>query len=94
MSDIAWFQQLYRHGLTSSLVGETLVASHDLVIVAVLVLLALIMTFPDQYRRGMAKLCSVREDRFPAYPRPAAICLFAFFGLILLVDLIRYAGSR
>lgn len=69
-------------------------ASHDLVIVAVLILLGLIMRFPDQYRRGMARLCSVPEDSFPAYPRSAAICLFVFFGLILLVDVIRYVGSR
>jgi len=68
--------------------------SHDLVIIAVLVFLALMMRFPDQYRRGMARLCSVPENRVPAYPRSAAIGLILFFGLILVLDFVRYVASR
>jgi hypothetical protein len=59
-----------------------------------LVVLALIVRFPDQYRSGMARLCSVEEDRIPPYPREAAIALFIFFGFILVLDLLRYLGWR
>jgi hypothetical protein len=59
-----------------------------------LVVLALIVRFPDQYRSGMARLCSVEEDRIPPYPREAAIAPFIFFGFILILDLLRYLGWR
>jgi hypothetical protein len=54
---------------------------HDAVLVGVLVVLALIMRFPDQYRSGMARLCSVEEDRIPPYPRQAAIALSIFLRI-------------
>jgi len=69
-------------------------AVHDAVLVGVLVVLALIVRFPDQYRSGMARLCSVEEDRIPPYPRQAAIALFIFFGLIFVLDFLRYLGWR
>jgi len=34
---------------------------HDAVLAGVLVVLGLIVKFPSQYRRGMARLCSVEE---------------------------------
>jgi hypothetical protein len=67
---------------------------HDAVLAGVLVVLALIMRFPDQYRSGMARLCSVEEDRIPPYPRQAAIALSIFFGFILVLDFLRYLGWR
>ncbi len=67
---------------------------HDAVLVGFLVVLALIVRFPDQHRSGMARLCSVEEDRIPPYPRDAAIALFIFFGFILVLDLLRYLGWR
>jgi hypothetical protein len=67
---------------------------HDAVLAGVLVLLALIVRFPSQYRRGMTRLCSVEEERIPPYPRVAAIVLFSFFGFILLWDLLRYLSWR
>jgi hypothetical protein len=67
---------------------------HDAVLVGVLVVLALIVRFPDQYRSGMARLCSIGEDRIPPYPRQAAIALFIFCGFILVLDFLRYLGWR
>ena len=67
---------------------------HDAVLVAFLAVLGLIVGFPKQYRSGMARLCSVEEDRIPPYPRQAAIALFIFFGLILIFDFLRYLGRR
>jgi hypothetical protein len=67
---------------------------HDAVVAGILVVLALIVRFPVQYRRGMARLCSVEEERIPPYPRKAAIPLFVFFGLILVLDLLRDLGWR
>ena len=67
---------------------------HDAVLVGFLVLLALIVKFPNEYRSGLARLCSVDEDRLPPYPRQAAIALFVFFGLILVWDLLHYLRGR
>lgn len=67
---------------------------HDEVIIAVLVVVILIVRFPQHYRRGMARLCSVEEDRIPVYPRSAAIALFVFFGFVLFFDLLRHFGWR
>ena len=66
----------------------------DAVLAVVLLVLALIVKFPAQYRRGMARLCSVEEERIPPYPRIAAIALFIFFGFMLVWDLLRYLGWR
>ena len=63
---------------------------HDAILVAVLVVLAQIVRFPDRYRTGMARLCSAEENRIPPYPREAAIALFVFFGFILVWDFLRY----
>lgn len=63
---------------------------HDAVLAGVLVVLALIVKSPSQYRRGRARLCSVEEERIPPYPRVATIALFSFFGFILVWDLLRY----
>jgi len=68
--------------------------THDAVLAGVLVVLTLIVKFPSQYRRGMARLCSVEEERIPPYPRVAAIALFGFFGFILVWDLFRYLSGR
>jgi hypothetical protein len=67
---------------------------HDAVLAGVLIVLALIVKFPSEYRRGMAWLCSVEEERIPPYPRIAAIALFSFFGFILVWDLLRYLSWR
>jgi hypothetical protein len=67
---------------------------HDAFLAAVIVVLVLIIKFPEQYRRGMARLCSVEADRFPPYPLWAAVALSVFLGSILLLDLLRYIGSR
>jgi hypothetical protein len=67
---------------------------HDAVLVGFLAVLGLIVGLPKQYRSGMARLCSVEEDRIPPYPRQAAIALFIFFGLILVFDFFRYLGWR
>jgi hypothetical protein len=67
---------------------------HDAVVAGILVVLALIVRFPVQYRRGMARLCSIEEERIPPYPRKAAIPLFVFFGLILVLHLLRDLGWR
>jgi hypothetical protein len=67
---------------------------HDAVLFGALVVLALIVRFPAQYRRGMARLCSVEQERIPPYPRGAAIPLFIFFGFVLVWDLVRYLGWR
>ena len=68
--------------------------THDAVLAGFLLVLALIVRFPSQYRRGMARLCSVEEERIPPYPRVAAIALFSFFGFILVWDLLRYLNWR
>jgi hypothetical protein len=67
---------------------------HDAVLIVFLVVLGLIVGFPKQYRSGMARLCSIEEDRIPPYPRQAAIALFVFFGFILAFDLLRHLGQR
>jgi len=67
---------------------------HDAVVAGFLVVLALIVKFPSQYRRGMARLCYVEEERIPPYPRIAAIALFIFFGFVIVWDLLRYLGWR
>jgi hypothetical protein len=67
---------------------------HDLVLVVALLVLALIVRFPKQYRSGMARLCSVEEEHIPAYPRQAAIALSIFFGFVLAMDFLRYLGWR
>jgi len=67
---------------------------HDAVLVGILVVLGLIVKFPERYRRGMARLCFVEEERFPPYPRTAAIALFVFLGCVLVWDLFRYLGWR
>ena len=69
-------------------------AVHDAFLIGVIVVLVLIVRFPEQYRRGMARLCSVEVDRFPPYPRVAAVALFIFFGSILVFDLLHYLGWR
>lgn len=67
---------------------------HDAFLIGAIIVLVLIVRFPEQYRRGMARLCSVEVDRFPPYPRVAAVVLFIFFGSILAFDLLRHLGWR
>jgi hypothetical protein len=66
----------------------------DAFLAGALIVLTLIVRFPEQYRRGMARLCSVEVDRFPPFPRVAAGALFIFFGAMLLFDLLHYVGWR
>jgi hypothetical protein len=58
------------------------------VLIAAIALVALIMRFPDQYRRGMARLCSVEEERLPAFRREFGIAMLIFLGCLLLSSLI------
>jgi hypothetical protein len=51
---------------------------------AVIATIFLTMRYPDEYRRAMARVCSVEE--FPPYPRSAAIALIVFLTLTLFVD--------
>ena len=66
----------------------------DVILVVVLVGVALILRFPVQYRRAMARLCSVEEERIPPYPRTAAIGMLLFFGFVLVWDLLGHLGGR
>jgi hypothetical protein len=60
----------------------------------VLVLVTLMMRFPERYRRGMARLCSVKAETLPPFPRTAAIALFIFFGFVLVVALLHHINWR
>lgn len=46
---------------------------------------ALSLHSPGLYRKGVAPLCSIREDDLPLFPRAAALGLLLFFGLLVLV---------
>jgi len=45
-----------------------------------------IARYPNEYRRAMARLCSVDPDDVPPYPRSLAIALAGFLALTLIPD--------